>query len=326
MLGVVGAGTWGRNHVRSFAALGALGAICDTSREALDRVAQAHPNATMYTDLADLLTDQSIKAVVLATPAELHFAQAEAALAAGRHVLVEKPMTLSLADAQALDRMAGERKLVLMVGHLLEYHPAFVRLKELVSAGELGEIIRLDSHRLSAGTFRQQESVLWDLGPHDLSMVLRLVGVLPERVQAIGSCHVRADVEDVVTVNMAFPGSLRAQIVLSWLYPLKEQRLVIVGRRKTAVFDDVMKEGKLRLYPTRIPGATGQPLAAFGESEVVSYSGGEPLRLECEHFLSCIRAGEQPLTDGASGVRVTRVLDACEQSLRANGASVTLTP
>jgi UDP-2-acetamido-3-amino-2,3-dideoxy-glucuronate N-acetyltransferase len=326
VLAVVGIGHWGRNHVRNFAALGALGAVCDTSQEALDRVAQTHPTLTVYTALADLLADPAIKAVVLATPAELHFAQAKAALAAGRHVLVEKPMALNLADAEELDGLAREHNPVLMVGHLLEYHPAFTKLKELVSAGELGEIIRLDSHRLSFGTFRQQESVLWDLGPHDLSMVLRLVGVLPDRVQAIGSCHVRADVEDVVTVNMAFPGSLRAQILLSWLYPFKEQRLVVVGRRKTAVFDDAVKERKLRLYPTSVPGATGQPFAASGESEVVSYGEDEPLRLECDHFLRCINTGEQPLTDGASGVRITRVLDACERSLRADGAATTLTP
>jgi UDP-2-acetamido-3-amino-2,3-dideoxy-glucuronate N-acetyltransferase len=326
VLGVVGAGRWGYNHVRNFAALGALGAVCDTSREALHRIARAYPGVAIYTDLPDLLADPSIKALVLATPAELHFAQAKAALAAGRHVLVEKPMTLSLADAEALDRIAGERKLVLMVGHLLEYHPAFVRLKELVSAAELGDIFRIDSHRLTAGTFSQRESVLWDLGPHDLSMVLRLVGVLPERVQATGSCHVRTEVEDVVTVTMSFPGGVRAETLLSWLHPFKEQRLVVVGRRKTAVFDDAVKQGKLRLYPTRIPRATGQPFARTGEAELVPYPEDEPLRLECEHFLRCITTGEQPLTDGASGVRIARVLDACERSLRAGGAGITLKP
>jgi UDP-2-acetamido-3-amino-2,3-dideoxy-glucuronate N-acetyltransferase len=332
VLGVVGAGRWGRNHLRNFAALGALDAVCDTSREALDRVTQAHPGVTVYPALEDLLADAAIQAVVIATPAELHFPQARAALAAGRHVLVEKPMALSLADAEELDRMAARHKRVLMVGHLLEYHPAFVKLRELVSAGELGEILRIDCHRFSPWVPGRQEGVLWDLAPHDLSMVLRLVGALPERVQAIGSGHLPGSAgfslpaEAIVTLVLAFPSGVRAQMLLSWLYPVKEQRLMIVGRRRTAVFDDVRKEGKLRLYPTRMPGGTGEPFAASAEGEVVPCSGDEPLRLECQHFLRCIRAGGQPLTDGASGVRVTRVLDACERSLCGDGAGVRLRP
>lgn len=356
MLGVVGAGRWGRNHVRNFAALGVLGAVCDSSREALGWVGEAHPGVTTYTDLADLLADRSIEAVVIATPAQLHFAQAEGALAAGRHVLVEKPMTLNLADAQALHRMAEKRKLVLMVGHLLEYHPAFVALKELISAGELGETIRVDSRRVSPGASRHREGVLWDLGPHDLSMMLRLLDALPQSVQATGSAQGRLRAGEVVTVNLAFAGGAQAEILLSWRHPRKERSLVVVGRRKTAVFDDTLEAGKLRLCPTGSKGpgsreqeagsrngaARGpdpdrrypalQPLAASpcplspGLCRLICYPGDEPLRRECAHFLKCIQTGERPLTDSASGVRVTRVLDACDHSLRAGGAAVTLAP
>jgi UDP-2-acetamido-3-amino-2,3-dideoxy-glucuronate N-acetyltransferase len=324
MLAVVGAGHWGRNHVRNFAALGVLSAVCDASPEALDRVTAAYPGVTAYADLAQVLADAGIKAVVLATPAQLHFAQAQAALAAGRHVLVEKPMALGLAEAEALDRIARERGLVLMVGHLLEYHPAFVRLRGLVAAGELGPIIHIDSHRLILGTFRQEESVLWDLAPHDLSMILRLLGDLPDPVQAIGSSCVRRGVEDSVSANLAFPGGARAQLLLSWLYPFKEQRLVVMGTRKMAVFDDVVKEGKLRVYPTCISWEGDKPVASSGDAEVVAYPEGEPLRAECEHFLRCLESGEQPLTNGASGVQITRVLEACERSMRAGGSPVGL--
>jgi UDP-2-acetamido-3-amino-2,3-dideoxy-glucuronate N-acetyltransferase len=324
VLGVVGAGRWGRNHVRNFSALGVLSAICDSSREALEAAAGAFPGVTVYTDLDEVLSDPAVEAVVLATPADLHFAQTEAALTSGRHVLVEKPMTLSLGEAEALDRSARQRGLVFMVGHLLEYHPAFARLRELVSVGELGEVIRIDAHRLSLGTFSHRESVLWDFAPHDLSMILRLLGETPEAVQAIGSSHVQPGMEDVVAAALTFSGGAQAQLVLSWLHPFKEQRLVVVGRRKTAVFDDVVKEGKLVLYPTRVPWAPGQDVPAPGDPEMVPFAEAEPLRAECVHFLHCIRTGEKPLTDGASGVQVARVLDGCERSLRAGGATIEL--
>ncbi|MFB3882470.1 MAG: Gfo/Idh/MocA family protein [Armatimonadota bacterium] len=320
---VIGAGRWGRNHVRNFAALDALGAICDSSPQALAAVS-VPPGVTAYTDFGAVLSDPAVGALVLATPPDLHFSQAMAALASGRHVLVEKPMTLSLGEAEEMERAAREQRLVLMVGHLLEYHPAFVKLRALVSAGELGEIVRLDASRLGAGAFHHRESVLWDLAPHDLSMILRLLSGAPQSVQAMGSSHVRPDLEDVVSANLAFPGGVRAQVMVSWLHPLKEQRLVVVGRRKTAVFDDVAKTGKLMLYPTRVPWQEGGPVTAQGEPEVVPYPEAEPLRAECEHFLHCVSAGSQPLTDGASGVRVAQVLDACERSLRADGTSIRL--
>jgi UDP-2-acetamido-3-amino-2,3-dideoxy-glucuronate N-acetyltransferase len=321
-LAVVGSGHWGRNHVRNFVALGVLGAVCDASEEVLCRVREAYPGINTFPDIADVLADPGISAVVLATPAAAHFAGTRSAIAAGRHVLVEKPMTLNLGEAQELARMATERGLVLMVGHLLEYHPAFVTLRDLVAAGELGEIIHIYSSRLSLGTFRHEEGVLWDLAPHDLSMILRLLRNLPESVLAVASSHVLPGVDDVATVVLAFAGGVQAQVLLSWLHPFKEQRLVVVGSRKMAVFDDVAKEEKLRIYPARVTCESDRPIAVSGDPEMVSYPEGEPLRAECEHFLHCITTGEQPLTDGVNGVQNTRVVDACERSLKAGGARV----
>ncbi len=315
-IAVIGAGHWGRNHVRNFAALGALGAICDASDQALAWAREAYPGISTHCSLADILTDQSIKAIVIATPASEHFHGARDALLAGRHVLVEKPMTLEVGEAEELDRLAGERSLILMVGHLLEYHPAFLRLRELVAAGELGDIIRIDSCRLGPGAFHHEEGVLWDLAPHDLSMILRLMGRMPASVLAVGSSHMRTGVQDVAMAFLAFEREADAQVHLSWLCPFKERHLVVVGTRATAVFDDVRREEKLRLYPG-VPGDSREPKA-------VSYPEGEPLRAECEHFLHCIATGQQPLTNGASGIQVTRVAAACGSSLKAGGVRVAL--
>ncbi len=316
-IAVIGAGHWGRNHVRNFAALGALAAVCDASPLVLEDIRLAYPEVATYSDIAEVLADRAIDSVVVATPATQHFAAAGAALAEGRHVLVEKPMTLDVAEARELDRMAAERHLVLMVGHLLEYHPAFVTLRDMMWAGELGEVMDIHSSRLSAGPFRHTEGVLWDLAPHDLSMILRLMGREPESVAAFASSHVLPGVDDAATVILFFAGNVQAHIRLSWLHPVKEQRLVVVGRRETAVFDDVVKESKLELYPT--PSAAGpQPSGP----QVVPYPPSEPLRVECEMFLRCVATGDRPLTDGASGVQNTRVIAACERSIRAGGARV----
>ncbi len=324
MLAVVGAGSWGKNHVRSFAELGALSAVCDTDEAALGNVRGTYPGVKTGTDLERVLADPEIKAVVLATPAAQHYAGAKAALAAGKHVLVEKPMTLRAEEAEELNRLALGAGLVLMVGHILEYHPAVRRLRELVVAGELGKLAYLYSHRLSLGKIRMEENVWWDLGPHDVSLILGLLFESPEWVQATGQAMLTPGVADSVVACLGFAGGARAHIFVSRVHPLKEQRLVVGGREKMAVFDDVVSEGKLKVYPSHITGDDQLPVATGGEPEVVPIDAGEPLRAECEHFLECIEAGSQPLTGGESGVQVTRVLEACQRSLDQHGARVRL--
>ena len=320
MLAVVGAGSWGRNHLRNFAELGALRAICDSNEDVLAKFRQAYPGVRAYANLDQVLSDPEIEAVVLATPASEHHRGAQAALAAGRHVLVEKPLALSVNHAEELHRMAQERCLVLMVGHLLEYHPAFVRLKGLVAAGDLGKIAYLYSSRLSFGPFGRPENVLWDLAPHDLSMILRLLGEMPESVQAAGSSCITRGVNDSAAIHLSFAGGVRAHILVSWLHPFKEQRLVVVGTEGMAVFDDVLKVDKLRLYRSRLALLDHRPAAPIGEPEIVGYATAEPLRRECEHFIRCLQTGDEPLTDGASGVEITRVLEACQRSLECSRA------
>lgn len=325
MIAVVGAGYWGKNHLRNFAELGALSAICEADPAVLARFRDTYPGITIYRSLDEVLTDPAVQGVTLATPAADHFSGAMAALAAGRHVLIEKPITMSTTECEQLVRTARERGLVLMAGHLLEFHPAFVKLKEMVVAGELGELRYLYSNRLSLGDFRRVESVLWDFAPHDLSMVLRLAGELPTTVQANGSVRVTAGVEDAVTLHLTFPRGVRAHIYEDWLHPFKEQRLVVVGTKQMAVFDDVVKEGKLTLYPTHVARENGRPVPVMGEPHIVAYPASEPLQVECEHFLACIRTGAEPLTGGESALAVTRVLEACEQSLKSEGRRIALT-
>ncbi len=314
MLAVVGAGKWGKNHVRNFAQLGALYAVCDASEEVLATLRQAYPDIKTYVALAEVLADPEIEAVVLATPAAEHYAGVKAALAAGRHVFVEKPFTLNSKHAEELDRMARERNLVLMVGHLLEYHPAFVRLKQIISAGELGEIIYLYSHRLSFGPFDRPEGVIWDLAPHDLSLILRLLGEIPVSTQAVASYGGINTTAVSATINLAFPRGAHAHIFVSWLHPFKEQRLVVVGTKAMAVFDDVLKEEKLKLYRTYVSWSKDCPIPVNNEPEIIDYPKAEPLRIECEHFLHCLRSRRQPLTDSLSGINVVRVLEAAINS------------
>ncbi len=276
----------------------------------------------MYSDVSALLADPEIRAVVLATPAVQHYAGAKEALLAGKHVLVEKPLALRAEEAEELSRLATDRGLVLMVGHLLEYHPAFVKLRELVAGGELGDIVYLYSHRLSLGKIRQEENAFWSLSPHDLSMIVRLMGEMPELVEANGAVSVTPGVADAVTAMLRFQRGTQAHVFVSWLHPFKEQRLVVVGAKQMAVFDDVAKEAKLKLYPSHVEWKRGQPVPVSGELQAVEYEPGEPLRRECEHFLACIETGRSPLTGGASGVQITRILEACQRSLDKQGARI----
>lgn len=316
---VIGGGRWGKNLVRNFAALGALRGICDIDRAR----ALAHRNgsARVYADLEEVLADAELEAVSIAVPAASHYEIAKAALVAGKHCLVEKPLVLQLAHAVELKALAERQGKILMVGHLLCYHPAVRKLKELMDEGALGEIWRLTASRRSFGPIVRVGNALWELGVHDISMALYLLGGLPESVSARGGSHLRPGIPDAVVALLDFPNGVQAEISASWLHPFKEQRLVVVGSQASAVFDDVAPARRLEVYPSQVKWVKGEPVAEAAEPSVVDYPSGEPLRQECQHFLACIADGTRPLTDAEEGLRVLRVLAACQASLDHNGQS-----
>jgi predicted dehydrogenase len=317
---VVGAGYWGIHHVRNFARLGALTAVCDADPQARARVAAQYPGARTVERLEDLF--DLVDAVVLATPAPMHAAQSLAALAAGKHVLVEKPMALSVEDAERVARAAEGAGRVFMVGHLMLYHPAVERIRELIRSGELGEIYYLYSLRVNLGRLRRDENALWSLAPHDFSTMFYLIGEEPSDISARGECYLQPGIEDVVFVNLRFPDRKMAQVQLSWLDPRKERRLTVVGSKKMVDFDDVHPTEKLRIYdkgfdrPPEFRGFGEYLALRQGDVYLPRVAGTEPLSAECAHFLDCIRTGAPPRSGADSGVAVVRALAAADRSLR----------
>jgi predicted dehydrogenase len=320
-IGVAGLGYWGPNLARNFAAIPEceLAWACDENPEARERIGRQFPGVRLSHDLDELLGDPELDAVVLATPVPTHAALAARVLGAGKHCFVEKPLGRSVAEAQVAVDAARESEKLLMVGHLLEYHPAVRRLKELTDSGELGErIYYIYGNRVNLGKLRADENALWSLGAHDVSVVLYLAEEEPVEMVAHGASYVREGVEDVVFCFLRFPSGLCAHLHLSWLDPHKERRFTVVGSRRMATFDDMSLEAKLTVYDK------GFDQDATNYGEYITRSGGmvspampnvEPLRLECEHFISCVLQGEQPRSGGESGLRVVRVLEALQQSL-----------
>jgi UDP-2-acetamido-3-amino-2,3-dideoxy-glucuronate N-acetyltransferase len=313
---VVGAGAWGRNHVRNFNTLGVLRTVCDADPRVREKLAADFPGTNAVATLAEALADPAVRGVVVATPAESHFAQAREALLAGRDVLVEKPLCLAEEDGAELISLAETRGAILMVGHLLWYHPAVLRLKELIAAGELGRIRYIYSNRLNLGKIRREENALWSFAPHDISVILGLLGESPDEVQAQGGNYLHERIADVTTSLLSFPSGVKAHIFVSWLHPFKEQKLVVVGDRKMAVFDDLLPwPEKLLLYPHHIEWHGNVPVASRETAEPVAVAEAEPLRDECAHFLDCIERRERPRTDGREGLDVLRVLRCCQQAM-----------
>jgi predicted dehydrogenase len=322
-VGVVGLGYWGPNLARNLAAIEdcELAWLCDAAPEARDRLAPSFPSARTTGDLDDLLNDPELDAVVLATPVPTHAALASRVAEAGKHCFVEKPLATTAADAEAVVVAAEKAGKILMVGHLLEYHPAVGRLKELVEGDELGGLYYVYGNRLNLGVLREDENALWSLGAHDVSVVLALIGEEPVECLAHGSSFVREGVEDVVFCYLRFPSGVVAHLHLSWLDPHKERRLTVVGARRMATFDDMAVEGKLTVYDKGFDESAhtwGEYIARSGESFSPQISNAEPLRIECEHFIECIRTGATPRSDGHSGLRVVRVLERLQRSLDEN--------
>ncbi len=322
-IGVAGLGYWGPNLARNFAALPGcvLSWCCDPSAQARERVAAEFPGARLAAELGELLADPTLDAIALATPVPSHAELAVSVLEAGKHCFVEKPLAQSVADAERAVATADGSGRVLMVGHLLEYHPGVQKLKEVADSGELGEIYYIYGNRLNLGKLRADENALWSLGAHDVSVLLHLAGEEPWEVVAHGESYVREGVEDVVFCFLRFPSGVSAHLHLSWLDPHKERRFTVVGSRRMATFDDMALEGKLTVYDK------GFDEDARGYGEYITRSGDifspripntEPLRIECEHFVQSIRRGESPRSDGASGLRVVRVLEELQRSLDAS--------
>ncbi len=320
---VVGSGYWGKNLIRNFHQLGALRFICDKNEVLLDQFKEQYPDMETCPALSDVLTRQDIQGLIIATPAETHFTLAREALLAGKHVFVEKPLALTEEDGQQLVELAEQNQLTLMVGHILHYHPAVIKLKELIESGELGKMQYLYSNRLNIGKIRAEENILWSFAPHDISVILMLLGEMPETVYATGGSYLQHQIPDTTLTALDFPSGVKAHIFVSWLHPFKEQKLVVVGDKKMAVFDDVSEE-KLLLYSHKIRWLQRIPVAAKAEAQVVSVHMEEPLRAECQHFLECIAKGQSPKTDGREGLRVLQVLQAFQESLDRNGATITL--
>ncbi len=319
---VAGVGYWGRNLVRNFHQLGALGALCDPQQSVEQTYRRQFADVPFYSDFSDLLSDPSIDAVALATPAVTHYEMAKAALAAGKDVFVEKPLAIEVQHGEDLVRLAASTHRVLMVGHILRYHPAVLKLQELIQAGALGKIDYLYSNRLNIGKIRTEENILWSFAPHDISVILSLLGEMPNRISSQGAAYLNTGIYDVTLSHFDFPSGVQAHIFVSWLHPIKEQRLVVVGSEKMAVFDDTA-EHKLVLYPHKVEWKNRIPTAVKASGQPVPLESLEPLAAECEHFLDAVRTRSTPVTDGCEGLRVLRVLDACQRSLIGGGSATT---
>jgi predicted dehydrogenase len=330
---LVGCGYWGPNLARNFYQLpGAeLVACCDLDAGNLRRLEALYP-ARVTTDLKTILSDPEVEAVALATPVGTHYELARRALLAGKHVLVEKPLATSSAEGQALIDLARRQQRVLMVGHVFEYNPAVLKIKDLIGEGQIGQVYYLYSNRVNLGRVQSDINALWSIAPHDVSIALFLLEAIPEEVSARGACYLNGQVEDVVFVSMFFPGGVMAHVQASWLDPSKVRRMTIVGSEKMILYDDVASEGKVRIYDK---GVYRKGDSIYGEFQYKLHSGdiyipkidmSEPLRNECAHFVECVQTGATPRTDGQNGLRVVRVLEAAQRSLERGGEAVRLNP
>ncbi len=321
-IAVLGCGGWGKNIVRTLHGLDELRAVVDPTEAGRATAREIAGDVEIHKTPDKVFADPEIRGVMIATPAETHYEIARRAIAAGKDIFVEKPLTIDLGEARDLVDRAAAADRILMVGHLLEYHPAILKLHELIKSGELGKIRYIMSNRLNLGKIRTRENALWSFAPHDIAVILRLVGQEPFEVVATGGSYITPNIADVTVTQLLFDSGVRSHIFVSWLHPFKEQRLVVVGSHKMASFDDVSKE--LLLYDQRVDWEAGQPIPVRGEGVPVEFSAAQPLAEECLHFIKCINERKTPLTDGWNGLRVLQILHAAQRSLVTNGRSVSL--
>lgn len=330
-LGQIGLGYWGPNLLRNFNSLpqARIKVCCDLDEAALRRAGAQYPDMLTTPDYEVLLNDPDVQGVVITAPTPVHYKLAKAALLSGRHVFVEKPITLDVAEAEELAELADARGLVLMVGHLLMYHPAVTQLKQMVGSGDLGDVYYLYTSRLNLGQVRRHENAMWSLAPHDISVALHLLDEAPVAVAAQGLTYLQPGIPDTVFLTLRFASGKAAHVHVSWLDPHKVRRITVVGSQKMAVFDDVDSTEKLRVYDKGVQrpayDSYGEALTLrFGDIHIPRIDMREPLRLECQHFVDCIQHAQRPLSDGHNGVQVLRVLDAGQRSLERNGEPVTI--
>jgi len=331
-IGVAGIGGWGKNLARNFDELpeSELRYVCDLDPARLAQAKRQHPAAQATPEFARLLDDPGLEAVVIATVGSTHHTLCKAALEADKDVFVEKPFALCSSDAEELVRIARERNRVLMVGHLLEYHPVVERLRLMIERNELGRMYYIYSQRLNLGTVRNDENALWNFAPHDVSSIMYMLGRRPTDVSARGQSYLQRGIEDVVFMTLCFGDEAMANVHVSWLDPHKTRRITLVGSQKMAVFDDGEATEKLRIYDKGAHINTDYNSFAeyvglrFGDITLPYIKSAEPLRVECLHFLDCVRRRLRPRSDGADGLAVVRVLEAAEQSLRRRGEPVHL--
>ena len=316
-IGVIGCGHWGKNLVRNFHELGVLHSMCDTSWEQLEPMTKTYPGKPNYGNV-EFLLDSDVEAVAIATPVTTHYEIARQALLAGKDVFVEKPLAMNCEQGEKLVKLAEERERILMVGHILSYHPVVIKLKEMIANGELGKVNYIYSNRLNLGKVRTEEDVFLSFAPHDISAILELLNDEPIRVSAHNGSFISKGISDTTVMNMDFPSGVKAHIFVSWLHPYKEHKLIVVGSKAMAVFDDLSLE-KLFIYPHKIKRREGEiPIAEKAEYELVPglQKRFEPLKVECEHFIDCVRTRAKPRTDGENGLKVLRILEACRKDGR----------
>jgi UDP-2-acetamido-3-amino-2,3-dideoxy-glucuronate N-acetyltransferase len=323
-LALIGGGYWGKNLARNFLQLNALHSIVDPSDAALQSYGADYDSIVKCRSYDEVLANPEISSVAIAAPAILHYEMAQKALRAGKHVYVEKPLSLAVTEGRELIALAQSRGLILMVGHLLQYHPCVEKLREMVTAGELGRLFYITSNRLNLGKIRSEENALWSFAPHDISVILGLAGSLPETVQCTGEHYLTRGVADTTLTQMTFPGGLKAHVYVSWMNPFKEQKLTVVGSAGMAVFDDTVPwSEKLVVFRDYLTWQNGQtPVAKKSAGQSVAVPEAEPLRAECLHFLQCCESRQAPRTDGHEGLRVLQVLEAAQHSMERSGERI----
>ncbi len=314
-IGLIGLGYWGKNILRNLHELGVLHTACDSSPEVIKEWEKAYPQARFSLSFDDILRDDEIQAVAISAPASTHYELTKAALNAGKDVFVEKPLALNCGHGRELVDLAKKKNRILMVGHILQYHPAIIKLKECIDSGTLGKIEYIYSNRLNIGKLRVEENILWSFAPHDISVILMLADAEPVRVNCFGGSYLNEGIFDVTVTALEFSNQTKAHIFVSWLHPFKEQKLIVVGSKAMAVFDDMTKE-KLFIYPHKIEWRNGKiPIAHKAECYSIESNGDEPLKEELKHFIYCATERRRPRTDGEEALRVLRVLEEAEKAM-----------
>ncbi|BDZ69143.1 Gfo/Idh/MocA family oxidoreductase [Methanobacterium ferruginis] len=318
---VIGSGYWGKNLVRNFFELGALKTICDVDKSRLDNFKKKYPEIETIPSYQKVLEDPDVEGVVISTPAVMHFKMAKKALDYGKAVFVEKPLSLTIKEGEELVKLAEEKGSILMVGHILQYHPAILKLQEIINKGQLGKINYIYSNRLNLGKFRTEENILWSFAPHDISVILMLLNEMPSTISSHAGAYLNKDVPDVTTTHMEFTSGVKSHIFVSWLHPYKEQKLIVIGEEKMALFDDLSEE-KLFIYPHEIEWVNRVPIPHMKDATPIEIDMKEPLKEECKHFLECLKSKVKPKTDGIEGLKVLEILEASQKSIENNGKSI----